>query len=304
MRFLQRVLPVLFLVPGVSTPAPAQQTSQTIPQPVTFPIYISDKRALVVAEVNGHRAIPLLFDTGTTDEIIGDDEAPTLNLERTGPSKIRDGATGQPVEGYSTAFQKVRIGRWEGADRPAQVGQIRLPDAAGVVGPYVFKGSLVRLELAAGRGTVLPAEGVDERGWYPYVGPADDALPAAPVSLAGKSFVAYLDTGNSEAISAPLAMASQLSLDGPPVKSGTARSASGTQDIYTGHLRGVAVIGPLRIANPEIRFVPGADRLNIGLPLLRQLQITLDPERRLTHIEPLAASRGLPKADVSPRQHS
>lgn len=273
---------------ALSLAVPAALTAQLAPPAAgkpagnSIPLYTSSQHSLIVVRIGDGTQVPLIFDTGTTDNILDTAFAATLGLPKTGPSKVVDGATGKPVPGYSSTLSKIIARKVERDSVPVQVTDFPHPDAVGVVGPYLFSGSLVALELGQGRIRIIDAAGaaLPTGPAEPYLGPFDDALPAAHVTIAGTTLQAHLDSGSSAAVTLPLAMAAKLPLEAPPVQAGVARSASGEQPFYRARLKGDVRVGPLVLHNPSINFNAGQAEANIGLPVLRQLTILLDPDHR------------------------
>jgi len=261
-------------------------------------VYLSRQHAIVIIKIGDNAPVPVLFDTGTTDEILDTSYAARLGLPRTGDSHVVDGASGKPVPGYSSVLPRLTIGRAVRSNVPVQVTAFSHPDVVGVFGPYMFSGDLVTLELGCGRIRVLDKESgrIPATPSEPYLGPPSDALPAARISIAGVEVSAHLDSGNNAAVTLPLAMAARIPLQAKPQKTATAQSASGEQDVWSARLKGRIRVGPLVLENPSIDFVAGASDANIGLPILRQLIITLDPaERRswITGLVPKQSPMGL-----------
>lgn len=262
--------------PQASSPAPAKPAGNSIP------LYTSSQHSLIVLRIGDAAQAPLIFDTGTTDNILDTAYAARLGLPKNGPSKVVDGATGKPVPGYSSTLPGISARKVTRQAVPVQVTDFPHPDAVGVVGPYLFSGSLVALELGQSRIRVIDRAGfaLPTGPAEPYLGPWNDALPAAHVTIAGTTVQADLDSGSSAAVTLPLAMAAKLPLEAPPAQAGVARSASGEQPYYRAKLKGDVRVGPLVLHNPALNFVAGQENANIGLPVLRQLKILLDPDQR------------------------
>jgi|688.fasta_scaffold122769_2 predicted aspartyl protease len=266
--------------PAEGAPAKAAPAGEVIP------LYVSGQHALMIVRIGDSAPAPVIFDTGTTDDVLDTGFAKSLRLERTGASHVIDGATGQGVPGYSAALPRVAMHRVVRTGVEVQVTDFPHPDAVGVFGPNTFAGGLVALDFAKSRTRILEKSAltIPSAPAEPYLGPADDALPAAHVTIAGQVIQAYLDSGASAAITLPLAMADQLPLQAKPVKTGSVRSASGEQDVFSARLQGDVKLGPLTLHDPAIDFVAKAAQPNIGLPVLKRLEILLDPAERRSWI--------------------
>lgn len=267
---------------AIVAPAPGKAASAG----ESIPLYVSGQHALMIIRIGDSAPAPVIFDTGTTDDVLDTRFAAGLRLKRRGDSHVIDGATGKPVPGYSSTLPRLSIRRIVRTGVAVQVTDFPQPDAVGVFGPYTFSGNLVVLDFAKGRMRILEksAQTIPSAAAEPYLGPADDALPAAHVTVGGQEIQAYLDSGNSEAITLPLAMADKLTLQARPVKTGSVRSASGEQDVFGARLQGDVKLGPLTLHNPAIAFVAQAAQPNIGLPILKRLEIVLDPGERRSWI--------------------
>lgn len=270
---------VLTLVGQPGRGVAQQQPDQPRPASQIIPIYSSNQHGLVIVHFNNGPSVPLLFDTGTTDNILDSAYAGRLGLAHLGPSRITDGATGKPVPGYSSFVRLVAARNFTREQVPVQVTDFSHPEAVGVLGPNLFSGSLVQLEFARDRLIISNKSpgSIPQSAAESYLGPQGDALPAAHISIAGLTVKAVLDSGNSEAVTLPLSMSKKIPLASAPALSGVARSASGNQNLYRARLEGDLKVGPLTLRNPDINFVEHDADPNIGLPILQRLKIVLDP---------------------------
>jgi predicted aspartyl protease len=272
----------------------AQQapSSPNAPQQI-IPIYSSNQHGLMIVRFNDGPSVPLLFDTGTTDNILDTAYAARLNLPNMGPSTLTDGARRKTIPGYVSAVPRLTVRNVVLSNVPVQVSDFSHPEAVGLLGPYLFSGKLVQLDFGHDRLHILEKapDTVPTSPAEAYLGPTGDALPAAHVNVGGLTLEAVLDSGNSEAVTLPLGMASKIPLASAPLLAGTARSASGEQKIYHARLAGDLKVGPLTLHNPDIHFVEGEAEGNIGLPTLRLLNIVLDPAERRGWIVGLAETQ-------------
>jgi hypothetical protein len=88
----------------------------------------------------------------------------------------------------------------------------------------------------------------------------------------------------------PMTMSTEIPLagaltDGPP-----ARLADGVpRAVKIGRIRGTVRIGALSLENPEVRFMEGLNRVNVGMLALRGATLVFDPAERRTWLIPPAA---------------
>jgi hypothetical protein len=241
-------------------------------------LYSSSRRVLVMMRIGDHPPAPVVFDTGTNDNILDTAYAKAFNLPRTGPSTSIDGSRGLPVPGYQTWLKEVRLGGAVIADAPANVFDYRNTDEVGVFGPNSFPGKLVLLDLRRGELRILPRRArtsLDGPG-TPYIQRGTGGLPSLPLALPGMTVDAILDSGNDSALLLPLHLADRLPLNGRLKEIGKVVSASGDQPVYQSQIIGKVRIGPVTLDNPPVRFIKGGHP-NVGLPILRQMSLVFDP---------------------------
>jgi len=225
---------------------------------------------------------PMVFDTGTNGNLIDTTLADALHLPHTGPSDSIDGSTGQPVAGYKTTLTKATVGGFPVADGPATVADYKAEDEAGVIGPNSFPGHLVMLDFKAKRIRIFTS--ASKRAPAGIGTPYRDDLPSVKVHIDGTVLDAKLDTGNDSALLLPTSLLKSLKMKAPPEVIGYATSAAGQQPVLEGQIDGDVQIGDVHLASPRVRFIEGGTP-NVGLPIIQQMQITLDPDHGLSWIE-------------------
>ncbi len=260
-------------------PAPPQaELSKSVKTPVKreiIPLYVSERRMMVMLRVGDSLPLPVVFDTGTNGNLVDLKVAERLNLPNVGPSPSIDGDTGKPVPGFDTFLKNASIGGVAIEDARATAFAYGVADEAGVVGPNSFPNKLVRMEGARSRLVVLPktADTIPRCKAFAY---GANALPAAVLEIGDLKVTALLDSGNDAMIILPMEYISKLSLVAVPVPIGYAVSAAGKQSILSAHLKGALKIGGVTVDEPEIRFIAGGTP-NVGLPILRKLTVVMDP---------------------------
>lgn len=263
--------------PLITAPTFAQQTR-------TIALDITRGQPRVRLAINGADHGEAIFDTGASGSAIHRPLAEQLALPNEGAAGVRSGAGGDTVEGFMTTISNAQF---NGVDVPAfraiAIPMLR-PDTVAVLSANIFIGQLLRLHFGASEMQILEktTANTPTGAAVPYdSGPRP--LPSIPLTLPGApEMLAHLDTGAPHSIALPREMADTLPLSTALVEAGRARLVNGERTIYRATLNGEARVGPLTIANPELTFMDGLPHGNIGMTLLRQLDITLDPaERRL-----------------------
>jgi hypothetical protein len=277
-----------FLIAAVAAPlftTPAfAQAAQTIPLDITR------GQPRVRLSINGADHGEAIFDTGASGSAIHRPLAEQLALPNEGLAGVRSGAGGETIEGFMTTVSNAQL---NGVDVPAfrsiAIPMLR-PDTVAIISANIFTGQLVRLHFGASEMQIIEktAATTPTTTAVPYdAGPRP--LPSIPLHLPDTpEMLAHLDTGAPGGIALPREMADTLPLSTDLVESGRARLVNGERTIYRATLNGEARVGPLSVANPELVFMEGLPHGNIGMALLRQLDITLDPAERRLWVQPYA----------------
>ena len=263
-----------------SEPAATSEPPATVAREGVFPIYMSNTRPVAIMRI-GDLPMPVVFDTGTTSNALDRKFVAAAQLRQLGTSSVLDGATGVSFPAVSVSLAGATINGLSLGEATADAYDYSGEDAVGVIGPNLFPRSLVYLELGWNRVRLRDksVSAAPAGAGTPYLGPPDDSLPATDVELpGGVTARAIMDSGATFPFSLPLAMVDRVPLEAPPRLIGQARSVSGEQPVYGARLRGTVRIGPVTLVNPDIEFF-GRDTI-VGLPILRQLIVVLDPEAR------------------------
>jgi hypothetical protein len=244
------------------------------------PIYLSDLRALAILRIGDHPPAPVVFDTGTSGNDIDSDYAAALKLEfdPTVHVQVGDGS-GNTFAAKQAKIPIATVGEVPLTEKTATVFPYKERDVVGIFGPNSFAGRQVLLDLGHGR-LIIRDRGASspcrERTLYTSSG-----LPTVMIHLRGLSLPAVVDTGSTSALVLDTHLARKLPLRRPLRSAGKGTTVTGQHDVYEARLAGDLRIGPLTLRHPALKF-SGADAAIpfIGLSIIRQLLIMLDPEQR------------------------
>lgn len=241
----------------------------------------SSERVRTTLRVAGGDAVLVVFDTGTSGNIIDRKLAAKLGLPNLGPSTAIDGSLGKPIAGFLTEVKGASLGGLSIDAGQANAIDYDLPKEKGIFDPNSFPGKLIRMDLSEGSILVEPKTPttLPHAAWIPYIGEGDDALPSVIVDFGATQVATELDTGNNEALIFPLSLTNKLLLDGPLKKVGDEASAAGRQPLFRARLKGALKIGPLTLDRPNLLFIEGGQP-NVGLPVARQLVVIFDPSEK------------------------
>jgi hypothetical protein len=220
-----------------------------------------------------------VFDTGAAGGVIDIEHARSWGLPDLGPARVGSPVGGTPVEGFRTRVAGARAGAVALPEFSAVAMPFPAHVGAGVLSPNMFSGRLVTLDLSRAELRVHDRAGDPPAEATPYTGA--HPLPAIPVTVAGETHLAHMDTGAPGAVTFPFSLAESLSLAAPPERVGMARFVDGERPRYRAQVVGEIQVGPLTLADPQIDLIDGLPFVNVGGQVLRQMTITLDPERRV-----------------------
>jgi hypothetical protein len=253
----------------------------------TIRLDLSGPRPVAMLAIGDGAAVPVIFDTGASGNVLDVEYARASGLENLGEALVRTPA-GAPMQGFRTRLPRARLGgvaidgvRAVALPMPA-LSHLRV---RGVFGAGTFAGRLVHLDLARGELRITPKDSahIPAGTAHPYSGEAGHpGLPGVPVEIGGRTFAGHIDTGQPGTLMFPTEMAADLPLDGPlrPAER-SARFADGVaRSLYDARIRGTVRIGPLVFENPEVKFMDGLRRVNVGVQALRGVTVVLDPAER------------------------
>jgi hypothetical protein len=264
----------------------------------TVPLDLSGPRPIAMLQVGTGEPVRVIFDTGASGNVLDADFARGAGLPDDGAAHVGTPAGGAPMVGFRTHLDG-RLGN--AALAGVRAVALAMPVMArlnvkGVFGPGTFAGRLVFLDLGRSEIRVLPrtAATLPSGQAHPYSDMGPRSLPGIEVMIGGRSYAAHIDTGQPGMLAMPMAMSTEIPLDGALTDGPPARLADGVpRAVKVGRIRGTVRVGTLALENPEVRFTEGLDRVNVGMLALRGATLVFDPaERRTWLIPPAAAPAG------------
>jgi hypothetical protein len=260
----------------------------------TVPLDLSGPRPIAMLTIGDGEAVRVIFDTGASGNVLDADFARAANLPDDGPAQVGTPAGGTPMIGFRTHIDGGRLGN-------AALGGVRavaLPMGAmqhlnvkGVFGPGTFSGRLVFLDLARAEIRVTPksAATIPSGPSHPYSAAGPRSLPGVGVEIGGHGYEAHIDTGQPGMLMMTMTMSTEVPLDGALADGPPARMADGVpRATKIGRIRGTVRVGTLVLENPEVRFMEGINRVNVGMLALRGATLVFDPAERRTWLIPPA----------------
>ena len=272
--------------PAASSPATPAAATMTQPRELptigVVPIYLSGRRSLAMVRVGDHPPAPVVFDTGTTGNSLDTDFSEHLQLTYDPSVNVEVGdGTGKSFIAKEANIPVASLGGVPISEKTAAVYPYKERDVVGIYGPGSFAGKHVLLDLGNGRVIVQDKRALGAN--VPEGTPYARRLPAINVELPGGATVsALLDTGSDSVLLLPEEMARKLPLRGPLRIAGQLKTVTGQRPFYEGDLDGEVRIGKVVLKNPTIKF--SGKNANVGLPIIRQLLIMLDPEKQTSWV--------------------
>jgi hypothetical protein len=264
-------------IASAQNPSPGSATS---PASQIVPLYIATNRPLAMLTIGDSAPMPVVFDTGTTENILDAALAKRIGLKGAGHFKLVDDASGKSVDVPTAAAADARFSGVPLDNKPVRLADARSGDEVGVFGPNSFGNRFVVVEAGLNRLRII----AKDSGFVPP-GPGHAYMydiPAAEIRIAGKAYDAVLDTGHDGALSLPAASVKTFALKAPAKIVGRAVSALAAQDILGGDLAGSAEIGPYSVRDPSVAFFDTV--INVGFPIIRHLTVVLDPANKRTWV--------------------
>ena len=244
------------------------------------PLYISTSRPLAMLRIGTSAPIPVVFDTGTTENILDAALAKHVGLKVVGRFNLVDDVSKKSIVVPTAAVPEARLSEVRLDIKVVRLSDHTSGDEAGVFGPYSFGNRYVVVEAGLNRLRIIPKDS----GFVPP-GPGHaykEDIPATEIRIAGKTYDAVLDTGHNSALSLPANSARSAPLKTPARVVGKAISALAEQDVLGGELAGSLDVGPYRLKDPSVAFSDTV--INVGFPVIRKLTIILDPANKRTWV--------------------
>jgi hypothetical protein len=157
-------------------------------------------------------------------------------------------------------------------------------DPRGVLGAGLFRGYLVTLDYAGSRAVLRPGELPPADGAEIFEYASEERLPSLPISIAGMSLSAHLDSGSPAGISLPKTLIEKLPLATKPAEVGRSRTVDAEVSVLGARLDGAMTVGRFRIDGPDLRFSE-APIANVGAEFMKKFVVTLDSKLHRIRLE-------------------
>jgi len=309
-RRIASVLALLFAWVAFRAPdAPAQGPHRLeLPAPtfrlagdsLAVPMESWQGRSVVQVTINGRGPFPFVLDTGAGGSVITKALADSLGLPVAGEVQLGSPLGGKPVPAKIVRVDGLVIGGKLRAAFSCAAADLTIPGPQkhwGVLSPNQFPGLLIIWDFAHRRivfrrGSLPAPDGVRV---FSYEG---EPLPTVPVEVAGRRVRVHVDTGSSGGLTLPAALQDSLPLAGPPVEGRVARTVDREMKLLDAKLTGKVVLGGLTLTDPEIALNPAARVGNVGSRMLKDFDVTMDPQLRRIRLQPVGAREEPLSGDV------
>jgi hypothetical protein len=269
--------PIVAMVPWSHGAAQARTAQPGPPDSGEITLFQSRDRVLVMMRIGDGDLVPMVFDTGSDGHSIDRLIVRREHLRRVGTAIEHDGTTGKERTLPVVAIDDVSLGGLKVERLEATALDYDRNDAMGIISSEMFTSSLVYLDLHNARARLAPRATT-----APPAGPAIAYVRDIPsvhiVMPDGSTLPAHFDTGANGALSLPIAMMDKVPLMEKPRVVGRFKSINSEGEVFGGRIRGTIHIGPLTLDNPDVTFL--GDLANIGLPIIRQVTLVLDPAEK------------------------
>lgn len=259
------------------------------PGPVEVAMDMSYGKPAVEVMINGRGPFKLLVDTGASPTLIlNSDLAEELGLEITGASNVGDPIDPEAIEVQMMRVDSVDLGgavfsgvetiSWDRGTLYSGEGAPR-----GILGFPLFRDVLVTFDYP--RGVLGVAGGRLEPGAHVVEYEATDGIPNIPITIAGLTQAAHLDSGSMAAVMLPMSFAESLDLASEPTEVGRARTVNSDFPIYAADYAGSVTVAGHEVRAESLMFSDVLPRPNIGSQVLGLFAVTFDQERKLARFE-------------------
>lgn len=281
MRTFAVTLVALFSLTGGACDVRAQDAA-------TIPLDITGPRPTAQLRIGESEPVTAIFDTGAAASVLRLEYAQRLALPNEGQAAAH-GPGGTPIAGFRTTIRNGRLGDAGFDDAMAVAFDIRLPleGVDAIISPGVFAGRYVRFDFANSVAHILPRTPQNRPAGEatPYRGEVAHGrvtqTPGVDVQLPNIGTVtAVLDTGSARGLTLPLTLASRLPIVGELTPRDPIRLVGVEHRAFTGRIAGAVRVGPLTLENVEVNFGDGIEESIVGMEILRNTEIVLDPQAR------------------------
>ncbi|HET6942955.1 MAG TPA: hypothetical protein VFH89_12405, partial [Sphingomicrobium sp.] len=213
-------------VPAFAAPKPSE----------IVPLYVSTTRPIAMLTIGDSAPMPVVFDTGTDENILDAVLATRAGLKIVGRFNLVDGASGKALDVPTAATPDSRLSKVLLDTKIVRLLDYRSGDEVGIFGPYSFGDRYVVVEAGQNRLRIIPKDSgfVPPGQGHAY----NDNIPAVEISIAGKTYEAWLDTGNNSTLVFGADLVKSIPLKAPARVVGKAVSALGERDVLVGDLAG------------------------------------------------------------------
>lgn len=258
--------------------------AEKAPAPHTqiVPLYISVDRPLMMLTIGDSAPLPVVFDTGSDENLLDSTLATRAGLKVVGHFNLTDDTNGKSQEVPVAATPDPRLSGVPLDTKTVKLLDYRPGDEVGIFSPYSFGDRYVVIESDLSRLRIMTKDSgfVPPGPGHAYV----DNVPGAEVRIAGKSYDAVLDTGNTDVLAVGADLVKSTPLKAPAKIVGKAVSALGERDVLGGELAGSVDVGPYSVNGPAVGFSMPRTVVDVGFPVIRHLTIVLDPANKRTWI--------------------
>jgi len=251
------------------------------PAEVVLPFQESQRQAPCINLEIGGKTYKFALDTGAVGGRISPEIVQSLGLKPIGQVQAGDpsGKNTRTVNIYRIPEIKAGGATLHGVRMFADDGVVSHDTKAffdGVIGYAVFKDLLLTLDYPKRQVILDPGGMSDEQknNSIPYE--LENGIPFLQVQVGKVKVGAHVDSGSDGGLAIPAKFKSDLTLDGDPVKVGTARTLFNSVDIYLAKVKDEIKVGglpmPLHAVELNDLFPTG----NIGGRVLRNFKVVID----------------------------
>ena len=259
-----------------------------------IPLDLTGPRPTAQLIVGNAPPVTAIFDSAAAASVLRLSFAQRIGLANEGDASAH-GPNGSPVGGFRTTLAHAFLGHAQFDNAVAVALDIPLPleGVDAIISPAVFSGRLVRFDFAASVAHILPItrENTPQSPSEPYIGENTHGMirrtPGVTVHLpGGVDASATVDTGGSRGLAFPLALAQRVPLAEPLTPDQPMRLVGAEWPTQKGRINGAVRIGGLTLQNPEVRFADGAPFGIVGMPVLRNSVVVIDPAGQRSWVLP------------------